>query len=248
MIERFLGLDMTGIYTTVFYFATLIIMPSRAMLRIVGPVVSDAWNSSDMDKLSEIYRKSALNLFIAGMLLFAGIWGNVDNIFRILPDVYAQGKWVILLIGIAYLFDMLTGGAQQILANSKYYRFQTYFMALQIVLAIATNLSLIPLLGITGAALASTITKLIVNSGRYTFLWRKFRLQPYNYKFLLVLIAGASSYGASLLLHEMDNLVIDILLRSVIILVIFAIIILATGVSEDINNTFRKILKLNRPR
>lgn len=248
MIERFLGLGPTGIYTTVFYFATLIVLPSRAMLRIVGPVVADAWNSNDIGKLAEIYHKSSLSLFIAGVLLFAGIWGNVDNIFRILPDIYAQGKWVILFIGIAYLFDMLAGGAQNILANSKYYRFQTYFMALQIVLAVATNLSLIPLLGITGAALASTISKFIVNTGRYAFLKRKFKLDPYNYKFLIVLIAGGVSYGASLLLPELESLIMDIVLRSVIILAIFALAILLTGVSEDINNTLRKILKLNRPR
>ncbi len=244
MVERFLGLGQTGIYTTVFYFATLIVLPSRAMLRIISPVVSEAWNANNKAKLSEIYHKSALHLFIAGVLVFAGIWGNIDNIFRILPDLYAQGKWVILFIGLAYIFDMASGGAISILINSKQYRYQTYFMVLLIVLIVITNLTFIPWLGITGAAMASAISKFIVNTGRYAFLKKRFKLEPYNYRFLIVLAAGAVAYGLSLLIPLFDSLIMDILIRSLVILLVFTLIIVLSGISEDINKILKKIIKL----
>jgi O-antigen/teichoic acid export membrane protein len=243
MIERFLGLGPTGIYTTTFYFASLIIMPSRAMLRIFGPIVSQAWNDNNLPKLAEMYHKSTLNLFIAGVLLFAGVWGNVDNIFRILPEVYEEGKYVIFFIGLAYLLDMITGGAQNIIANSKYYRVQTYLMLLLIILAVATNLSLIPILGITGAAIASVISKLVVNTTRYVFLKRKLNLDPYNYKYLIVLVVGLLSYYLSALVPEMDNLILDITLRSLVILISFSILIIITRVSFDINRVFQQVLR-----
>ena len=74
-----------------------------------------------MRHIETIYKKSALNLFIIGSFLLLGIWANIDSIFSLLPksDIYAQGKWVVLLIGLGRVADMMTGLNTEILVNSK---------------------------------------------------------------------------------------------------------------------------------
>jgi len=237
MIERIMGLSYTGIYATCFYFATLIVMPARAMLKIAGPLTAEAWKDKDKNKLLDIYRKTALNLWIIGLLFFILIWANVDNIFIILSDKFIEGYFVIFFIGLAYLSDMISGANMVILGNSRLYKYQTYLQVVLIVLVVITNLLLIPEYGITGAAIASLISKLIVNFLRFLLLKQKFNLQPYNLKFIYVLIIGGIAYYSVDFISQISVFWIDLIVRSIIIIIVFGVFILSFRISGDINNT-----------
>lgn len=243
MIESILDLSATGIYTTTFFFAQLISMPSRSLLKISSAIIAEAWKKRDILTIKSIYYKSSLNLFIIGILLFIGIWGNINNVFQILPVQYEAGKYVILFIGLAFLFDMASGASAQILASSRYYRVQTIFMTILVFVVITSNYLLIPQYGITGAALASALSKLMYNLMRYIFLLVKFKMQIYNSKFLIVLIIASLSYFAGYVIPEFSNYILDIIVRSAVISVIFGGLILMTKVSEDINEGFNSIRK-----
>ena len=191
MVERLMGLGATGIYTTVSYFATLIAIPSRALLKISDPVIAKSWKENDMKTLQDNYYRSSLNQFLIGSLILAGLWGNIGNILRILPPTFADGKYVVLFLGLAFLADMLTGTATFILANSKYFKYQTYYIILLVILTIGTNYLLIPVWGLIGVAVATLASKIIANFIRYQILYRKLGLQPYNYRFIIIIgIAG----------------------------------------------------------
>ena len=85
----------TGVYTIAFYFGTLVVIPSRPLLKISGTLIADAWKDNDLKKINNIYYKSCINQFIIGGFLFLGIWANIDNILTILGPDYQQSKWVI---------------------------------------------------------------------------------------------------------------------------------------------------------
>lgn len=247
MINDMIGLGHTGVYAIAFFFGSVIILPSRSVLKISSTLIADAWKEQDMYLLRVIYKKSCLTLFIIGLLITAGLWVNIDNIFEILPKEYQAGRYVVLFIALAYLSDMLFGAAASIIANSTLYKYSTYFMLVQIVLIIITNYLLIPVYGITGAAFASMITKIIVNLLRYFFIVLKFRIQPFSLKFLYVLIVGLIAYIAGYFIPVMGNYFVDIMIRSGVIVTVFGTLILVSGVSEDINKIFadlRSRLKL----
>jgi O-antigen/teichoic acid export membrane protein len=243
MVERFLGLGPTGIYMTMSYFATLIAIPARALLKISDPIISQAWRNNDLKSIKDNYYRSSLNQFLIGSLIMIGIWGNIDNIVRMLPPAFAEGKFVILFLGFAFLADMVTGTATYILANSKYYRFQTYYIVILVVLIVITNLLLIPLLGLTGAAIATMSSKIIANLIRHLILYRKFRLQPYNQKFLLIIMIAGISYAVQYFLPDLPNLYLDIFVRSTVMSIIFIALALALRVSGEVNERFFWLLK-----
>ena len=87
LINQILGLSDTGVYTIAFFFSTLIIIPSRPLLRIAGTLIADAFKRDDIAYIDDIYRRSCINQFIIGTFLFGGIWINIDNILIILGPV-----------------------------------------------------------------------------------------------------------------------------------------------------------------
>jgi O-antigen/teichoic acid export membrane protein len=182
-------------------------------------------------------------LLLIGLLLLIGIWGNVDNVFQIIPIKYLPGKYVILLIGIASLFDIALGISPHIIVNSKYYRYLSYFLIFFAILLIITNYIFIPIYGIVGAALATLISKLIYNLIKFIFLYRKFKLLPFNYKIFLLYIIGFFAYWVSTILPQQPNYIVDILLRSSIITIIYVLPVYYFNISEDINFKVNAVAK-----
>ena len=73
MMSSMLNLEATGIYATVFVFAALIRVPSRAILKIAMAVIADAWKRNDLEEIKKVYRATAINQYIIGLLIFLGL-------------------------------------------------------------------------------------------------------------------------------------------------------------------------------
>ncbi|MGB4291709.1 MAG: lipopolysaccharide biosynthesis protein [Bacteroidales bacterium] len=243
MINSMIGLDFAGIYSICFFFGVVISMPSRSLSRIANVLSADAWKNNDLVTIREIYYKSCLTLFIIASLIFLGVWVNINNIFRITGPEYMKGKWVVFFIALGSLIDMATGANSSIFGTSAYYRIQTYFLLLLVVMIIAANIILIPLLGITGAAIGSAGALTLLNLMRFLFLYYKFKLQPYNIKFLYVILIGVISYIISAVIPEMKNLIADILLRSSVVTLLFFIPVYLLKISEDITARTNDVLR-----
>lgn len=247
MINEFLDLGNTGIYGITFYFGTLIIIPSRALNRIASTFVAEAWKENNLKGIKEIYFKTSINSFIVGSLLFIGIWANIENVFEILPDEYLAGKYVIFFIGLGNLIDMSFGVNFNILATSKHYQWDGIFMGVLVVFLVSSNLIFIPILGITGAALASALSLLLFNFMRFWFLYRKFGLQPFNFQHLKVAALVLLVYLIQWPLPALQPFYFDIALRSSGMALIFLFFVYRFRLSEDIagfmDEIFLKIRK-----
>lgn len=242
MINSFLGIGSTGIYTIAFFFGSIILIPSRALQKISSVVIADSWKKNDIKEISSIYSKSCINQFIIAILLFIGIWGNIHNIFEFLPPEYENGKYVIFFIALSGVVNMFSGVSASIIANSKYYRIQSFLMLIYICILVFSNYILIPMYGMTGAALATLISSLIFVFLKFGFLYSKFKLQPYNYKYLIILTAGIGTYIASTLIPIFDQFILDIIIRSSIMTLLFSTTILVSKVSKEANLIFRKTI------
>ncbi|MBP8959289.1 MAG: oligosaccharide flippase family protein [Bacteroidales bacterium] len=243
MVNSMIGLDYAGIYSICFFFGAVISMPARSISRITGIVSADAWKNNDLNTIKNIYNKSCMTLFIIGLLLFIGILANIDNIFKIIGPEYLPGKWVIFFIALGNLIDMATGANSSIFGTSIYYKVQSFFLMLLVVLIVAANIILIPRFGITGAAIGSAGALTLLNVMRYLFLYIKFGLQPYNKKFLFVILIGGASWFLTSLIPVMDNLIADIFIRCCTIAILYFLPIYFSGISEDITERTNDIIK-----
>ena len=242
VINQMLDLKSTGVYTIAFFFGTLVVIPSRPLMRIALALIADAWARSDIEKIKEIYYKSCINQFLIGGFLFLGIWANIDNIIAILGPQYVQSKWVIFFIGLGYLIDMMTGANGLILDLSKYYRISLVFIFILIMLVVGLLYLLIPKWGITGAAIAITLALLLNNFLRFLFLYFKYQMQPFNYKFIVVGVFFICVYFALGLIPQ-QPMILDILIRGSIITVSFLAFIIIFPASDEAKMLLLKTFK-----
>ncbi len=244
MVNRYLGLSAAGIYTIAFFFGTLILVPSRTMGKISSVVIADAWKTDDRKTIMDIYRKSSISLSVIGFLLFIGVWGNLDNIFHIVGKDYTAGKYVILFIGLANLSDLFMGVSAHVILNSKYFRWLSYLLFVFALLLIVTNLLLIPRFGITGAALASLISKYIYNGLKFIFLYKKFQFQPFSFKHIQIIVFAFLAWYLSTFIPVLPHFVLDLAVRSCFIGVVFLTPVYFLKVSEDINLKIKQVFRL----
>ncbi|MCD4772343.1 MAG: lipopolysaccharide biosynthesis protein [Bacteroidales bacterium] len=244
MINSMLGIGQTGVYAITFFFGSIILIPSRSLIKISSVVIADAWKGNNLKIINDIYYKSCLNQLIFASLLFVGIWANINNVFEILPTEYATGKYVIFFIALSSLIKMAGGVNNMILFTSKYYKIHTLFILIFVVVIVISNLIFIPMYGIVGAALASALSNFIFMLIEFIFLKVKFKFQPYNYKFLLVLAISGFAYLISYFVPIFNNYIIDIIVRSLLITIIFVGLILIFKLSEDIDLKAKQIINL----
>jgi O-antigen/teichoic acid export membrane protein len=246
MIAGMLGLKDVAVYTTAFYMATVIEVPKKALLSVAMPLIAQAFGKNDIRQIATIYQKTSLNQFIIGTLLLIGVAINLGHIYDLMPnkEVYEAGKWVVILVGVGKLADMAFGPSSEIVVLSKYFWFNIVLILLLAGTAIAANNLLIPRYGINGAAMGVAFALTTFNIVKYAFIWFTLKIQPFNWATLVVIVLAAATIGVNYFLPVFDNLFVDLIYRSGVVTVFYGGLILVTRVSPDINQTFRKGLKM----
>ncbi len=244
LVNKYLGLGLTGIYATNFYFGSLILIASRTLLKISTTIISDSWKVNNLDNIFSVYKKSSINQAVVSIFLFVLLWINIENVYHILPPKFEVGKWVIFFIGITNVIDMSTGANSLIIQTSRYYKVNTLFILIWLISLIITNIIFIPIMGITGAALGTMISSVFTNLLRFIFLKYKFNMQPFDYKILLLMAVGIVVYLAGHFIPEQANFIVDMFIRTAVSTIIFVLLILKLKISEEISNEFFRIFRI----
>ncbi|NNK19033.1 MAG: lipopolysaccharide biosynthesis protein [Maribacter sp.] len=246
MINQYIQIENVAYYGVAIYIATTIIVPSRAMHQITYPLTAEILNNKDRPALKSLYQKSSLTLFIASGILFVLIITNLNELFLVLPKEYRGGFIIVFLIGMAKVYDSLLGNNNAILFNSDYYRTLLVLGVLLAVLVVLLNFWLIPILGLNGAALATFIAIVLYNTIKLVFVQKKFGILPFTAAtakvFGLLLVLGAVFSFINFSFHPFLN----ILLKSVLIVLIYLGILYRFKISEDVHVMLSKYLK-NKP-
>jgi O-antigen/teichoic acid export membrane protein len=236
MINQFIEIEKVAYYTVAVFIATVIAVPSRAMHQITYPMTAALLNKKDGDGLAVLYRKSSLTLFIVSGLIFALILLNLGDLYLLLPENYRGGFSIVLLIGLARVFDALLGNNNAILYNSDHYRTILWLGILLAVLTIFLNWVMIPWIGINGAALATFIAVFVYNLLKLLYVRFKLGLQPFSvetFKVVFLLV------GVVLLFISIDfpfHPILNIGLKSLLITAIYTGVLYRFKISEDIYN------------
>ncbi len=243
MLGSMVDYSSAAIYAIAFYIGTVIAVPQRSINKIAAPLIADFFKSKKYGNIEVLYRRTALNQLIAGSLLYVGIWANLHNVIDLLPAEYVEIYYVVVILGLAKLFDMATGINGHIIINSKHFRFDLYTNILLAVLTVITNYMLIPLYGLEGAAVATALSIFIYNFVKFIFVWIKFDMQPFQLNAVwVILIAGACLIIAEQIPY-MLNFFVDVIIRSLVILTLFTSAVIMFRLSEDFENLAAESLR-----
>jgi O-antigen/teichoic acid export membrane protein len=242
MVTSMLGLASNAVYTTAFYMATVIEIPKRALSQIAMPLISRAFEKKDLADILQIYRRTAINQLIIGALILIGIYANLDSIFELIPkkEIYETGKWVVVIVGLGKLMDMAFGPSSEIIVLSKHYAFNIVLILILAITLIVSNNLLIPIYGINGAAYGTALALFLFNFIKFIYLWWALKMQPFSIDTIKVMVIISITLVVNYFLPVMNNFLMDIVYRSLIITTFFSGAILLSGASVEGNKIFKR--------
>ena len=246
MLTGLKGESHTGIYTIAFFIASIIEIPRRMLGQLSIPLLSKAFNDNDIPKIKKFYKDSSSNLMFFGFLAFICIWVNISYLFNIMPngEIFATGISVVLYIGLSKLFDMIMGSNSQIIEASSFFKYNFLTNSVLAILTIAFNLWLIPVHGITGAALASLLAVSIKNILSFIIVYLKFGMTPFSKKHILFILFGVTLFLLSSVLKlNSSNNYLNIIVNTITYTFVVLLVGLLLSMSKTANNLFKKIIK-----
>ncbi|XMO86111.1 oligosaccharide flippase family protein [Algibacter sp. AS12] len=231
-------------YNVAIFISTVIAVPQRAMHQLLSPMSAKYLNDRDFESLVDLYKRSSLNLFVVGGLIFLLIILNINQLYLVIDEEYSVGLYVVLLISVSKLYDSLLGSNNAILFNSDYYRLVLIIGVVIIVVMILLNIMLIPMYGINGAAIATFIAVFLYNTIKLYFVYRKFKMFPFTlatFKIsMLLLVSALLFYFWEFPFHPIFNIAI----KSIFITSLYVFAIYRFNLSEDISTVIKKYLRL----
>ena len=239
ILGSMVGLSIVGAYTIYFRIATLIYVPMRALSKISVPIIATAWKNNDTKQIADIYKRTSLIQFIFGCLIYIGVIINKHNLFYFLkrPE-YIDNFNIFYFVGIAVLIDISVGLNSEIIVNSSKYRFDPLFNIILLIVSVTVNYLLIPVLGGVGAAIAAVASFFTFNFIKWLFIVINFKMQPLDYRQLVVIAVTVVSYFIGNSIHVFNNVFIDIIVRSSVTFVIYSGTIILLKVSPDLNERY----------
>jgi O-antigen/teichoic acid export membrane protein len=238
MVTHLIQLQYTGIYSIAATLSEVIIKPMRSLNAIAGPVISHHLETGNLDEVRSIYRKSSLNMTIIGVGLFFMIWTVLPYIFDIMPntETVRRGSYVVFFLGIAQVWDMMTGVNSEIISYSRYYRVSLYLTLFLAVLNVGMNYLLIPLYGLTGAALATCISMFLFNAVKLIFIKIKYDIIPFSARMIPAIGLAIASYLVCRWLPDAGMPFVDLLFNAGLFCVFYGVAIWKLDISPDINH------------
>ncbi len=241
-LKLFSSEAIVGYYGTFFGMAVVINLPAKALNTTSYQIIANAWKTEDLEKINKIYSKTSLVQFLIGCLLLVGLITNWQNVlFLLYKPEYANFYGVFIVIGAGFLFDITGGLNGAIISFSKNYKLVMYILVVAAILCAILNIIFIPIFGMLGAAMAYTLTMFVLNFAYWLYLFKRYKLQPFNFNFIKVILIAAISLTVGLLLPYLHNFYLDVVYRSVIVGLIYIGFIRYFKISPDINEFIDQI-------
>jgi len=247
MVASMIQFKASGLYAVAWALSDVIAKPMRALSAITGPMIANYIETGNKTELESIYKKSSINMTIIGLGLFVLIWAVLPYIFEIMPNTeeMKEGSYVVFFLGLAQVWDMMTGVNGEIIMYSKYYRFNLYLTLFLAATNILANLFLIDLYGITGAAMATCFSFFLFNLAKLIFVKFKFGFQPFSAMLIPVVAFSIAAWFICRWLPDSNSPMINMIYKGTVFSALYGLAIWKFNISPDINGWLeRRFYKL----
>ena len=236
MLSSILTVENVAYYSVAVFIAAVIEIPGRAMFQILSPVVADAINKNHFKKLEGLLKKSSTNLVLVASLFFLLINLNLNDFYEMLnQDGYSIGIPIVIIVSFGKLYSMSIGCINNIISNSKYYYYTFWFSLFSSILAVVLNIYLITEYGIVGAAYATLIVLIIMNSLKLYLIKVKFNIHPYSKDTVKIIVLSILGFVIFSNLKLDFQPVLNIIIKSSLVLILYTLSAYIFRLSDDVN-------------
>lgn len=250
MVGTLIGVEGLGIYSLALTIAVAVELPAKSVINITGPIIGQLLVKENYPSIEALYKKSALNMTVAGLFLFLGLFMIADDLFLMTKyvDTLSAVQKLASVIVIGKLLDMITGPNDYIIGLSKHYKFNLFLLFGLSLLSILGNVCLIPIFGLYGPPIVSILFLFSFNSIKVFFIWRKFKISPFSNQLGYVLLVALLAVGLHELIPGSSSAIFNLLVGSLILISVYILPILYWNLAPDISAMLLKMIGLIRKR
>ncbi|MBP6311365.1 MAG: polysaccharide biosynthesis C-terminal domain-containing protein [Flavobacteriales bacterium] len=228
------GLKYVAHYAVAFYFGSVIAAPARALQQAAVPILADAWKQNDTAKIQMLYRSSSLVQFLISGFLFLLMVTSLDGLFALLPEEYAGGAQVALVIGLSYMLTSAVQLGVGIISMSKSFRLDAISSIGMLIVNLVANFFFIRSMGIVGAAYATFLSLMLVNVFRTWILYSRYGLWPFDRRTLFVALLIIGVLGVMQYVPTLDNPYLSVIMRTAVAAAMFLPAAYALGLMKEL--------------
>jgi O-antigen/teichoic acid export membrane protein len=209
MIPKLISMEANGTFSIGVTLASALAIPATGVFALYAPIISNYLKTDNLSELNLKYKETSKLLFFIGALLYSCIFLGIENLFMLLPthEKLMTSIPIILILGFNVLVNMGTGFNSEIITYSKYYKFNLIAIAILIVLNVGLNLLFILHFnfGIESVAVASLLSMVVFNFAKLLFIYKKFKLFPFDYNYLKMVLIFVMTLGVVYFLPKLIN-------------------------------------------
>lgn len=248
MIGYFINESNVGIYNIALKVGTMTNFSLVAFITMFAPLISKLFHKGELDKLANIYKAItkwilAINLsFLSIILLFN------ENILLLFGEEFLVGGIALVLVACGQTVNAAVGPAEQVNIMTGYPQYAFYNNLVTVFINVVLNYLLIPIYGISGAAIASLVSVATVNVIRILLVYKNHKFHPYNKNFLSVIYSIILTFIIIYVIKSIVvlNPILELFILSFSFVVVVSLIYYLFGLDDNdklIFNAFYKKIK-----
>ena len=178
MIGSMIGTDHAGIYSAAVRSAQLISFGLAAVNLILAPMISELYSLNRMLELQRIVNLGALGVLIISLPAFIVLLVFGDWVLSLFGTEFAQGYAALVWLSLGQLVNAFCGFVGLLLVMTGNQQYVTYTVGASALLNVVLNAMLIPIYGITGGAIATSLTMVLWNTILTVTVYRRLGINP----------------------------------------------------------------------
>lgn len=236
-------LPSVAVYAVAAFIPSLIEVPLNALDKIATFNITTALSENNLKVVNDIYRKSARYMLLIGGLLFLLVNCNITSLLLFLPEKYRGGEPIIFILSFGTLFNMATGLNSQILVYSGKYLYGSLMLIASVILNFFLLYYLIPKFGVTGAAMSTAVSGIIMNLVNSIIIWKHYNLHPIEKNTFVSIMIMLIVFGIDYIIPHFKNPVFDIAVHGSSITIAFVALAYYLKLIPEMNDFFYRTIK-----
>lgn len=189
------GTEQVALYNVVYPLATLLNTAMLAFSFIFMPVISELHSNEDIAGVNRMYQVVTKWVFVATLPVFLVMMTFPSQLISLTFGAkYADGGLVLQVLAVGFFVHTVAGLNRETAASIGRTRLLLYIDFGAAVVNTVLNLVLIPQYGPLGAAVATTVTYVLLNLALSTVLYSEISVVPLTRSILQPGIAGAAAF------------------------------------------------------
>lgn len=187
-----------GIYTAATRWLLVGNMAGNAVTIAFGPQISAVMATRATEAAQQLFQTATAWLILLAAPCYLAAMVFAPFLLRAFGDGFGAGTGVVAITGAGFLFSAVTGPVDMFLLMTGRSRQSLLNSGVALIVNLAANLALIPVLGIRGAALAWAISLTVANGLPLVQIWRSVGIHPYGPRTGRALLVAAAAGVAML--------------------------------------------------